>query len=122
LKRVVFDNNVPARLARLLTAFEMKFARDLGWEQLSNGKLLEAVEKKGFDVLLTGDRSIPDEQTMVGRKIGIVCMSANSWKIVRDYGPEISEALHKCKPGQVLPVFCGEYSRRKRKTDVADPG
>ena len=54
LKRVVFDHNVPARLARLLKAFDVKLARDLGWQQLSNGKLFEAVEENGFDILLTG--------------------------------------------------------------------
>lgn len=114
MKRVVFDNNVPSRLARLLKAFDVKLARDLGWEQLSNCKLLKALEENGFDLLLSGDKSMPDEQTMVGRKIGIVSMSANSWKIVRDYGPEISEALHKCKPGQVLSVFCGEFKRQSQ--------
>ncbi len=109
---------MPARLARVLKGFDVKLARDLGWQQLTNGKLLEAVEKNGFDVLLTGDKSICNEQTMAGRRIGIVSMSANNWELVRDYVLEISQALHKCKPGQVLSVFCGTFTRQKRSPDV----
>jgi hypothetical protein len=119
LKRVVFDHNVPARLARLLKAFDITLARDRGWDQLSNGKLLEAAESSGYYVLLTGDKSIHEEQNMGHRRIGMVSMSANNWKIVRDYVPEIAEALHKCKPGQVLPVYCGDFLPAKfRKPEV----
>jgi hypothetical protein len=113
LKRVLLDHNVPAKLVRLLTAFDVKLADQLGWAELRNGKLLEAAEDNGFDVLLTGDKTLAAENEMRGRKIGMVAMSANNWKIVRDYVPAISEALHKCKPAQVLPVFCGRFRRRR---------
>jgi predicted nuclease of predicted toxin-antitoxin system len=113
LKRIIFDHNVPARLARLLKAFDIKLARDLGWHELRNGELLSAAEEGGFDVLLTGDKSLPGEQNMVGRKIGIVTISVNNWNVVRDHAPAISEALHKCKPGQVTPVFCGIFTPRR---------
>ncbi len=64
-------------------------------------------------VLLTADKSIPSENEIAVRKIGLSSMSANSWKIVRDYVPENAEDLHKCKPGQVLPVFCGRFRTSK---------
>lgn len=111
MKRVLFDHNVPARLSRVLKAFDVKLARDLGWQELYNGELLTVAEERGFDVLLTADKSIPNEQNFASRKLGIVTMSTNTWKIVRDHAPRIAEALHKCKSGQVLPVFCGEFSR-----------
>ena len=75
-----------------------------------------AAEEKGFDLLLTADQSMRDEQDISIRKIGVVAMSANTWNIVRDYVPAIAEALHKCKPGQTLPVFCGEFVRSKFRT------
>jgi hypothetical protein len=113
LKRVIFDHNVPARLSGLLKAFDIELARNLGWQELHNGKLLRACEESGFDVMPTGDKSMPDEQTMRGRKIGLVCMSANNWNIVRNYVPAIAEAIYKVKPGQVLPVFCGQFKPNK---------
>lgn len=46
---------------------------------------------------------------MLGRKIGVVSMSDNHWKIVRDYTPSVVEAIYKVKPAQVLPVLCGNF-------------
>jgi hypothetical protein len=113
LKRVLFDHNTPFPLKKLLTAFNVSIAYDVGWDRLRNGKLLAAADEAGFDVILTGDKSIPDEHVIGGRKIGLVCMSTNSWTTVRDHVPAIAEALHKVKPGQVLQVFCGEFVRGK---------
>jgi hypothetical protein len=97
----------------VLKSFDIKLARDLDWQELQNEELLTTAEEHGFEVLLTADKSMPDEQNIASRKIGIVAMSTNGWEIVRGHVPEIAEALHKCKPGQVLPVFCGEFSRYK---------
>lgn len=115
MKRVLADHNVPRPLVRLLTAFNIKRAAECGWAELRNGKLLAAAEDNGFEVLLTGDQSIPDENEIAALKIGLVTMSDNHWNIVRDYVPAIAEALHKVKPGQVLPVFCGKFSRKSRE-------
>jgi hypothetical protein len=36
---------------------------------LKNGRLLDAAEAAGFNVLLTVDQNIPDQQNFVGRRI-----------------------------------------------------
>lgn len=97
----------------LLTAFEVETASERGWDELENGDLLSAVEGDGFQVLLTADKSMKNEQRFAGRSIGAVVMSTNNWGIVRDHVPAIAEALHKCKPEQVLAVDCGAFTRRK---------
>ena len=77
MKRVLADHNVPAPLLRLLKAFDIKPAFDLGWSELKNGRLLTACEEAGFAVLLTADRSLEDENKLAGRAIGVVVMSTN---------------------------------------------
>jgi hypothetical protein len=42
LKRILADKNVPRPLVRLLKAFDIKTAAELGWDTLRNGKLMEA--------------------------------------------------------------------------------
>ena len=37
-----------------------------------NGKLLAVAEEAGFEVLLSGDKTIKDELLIGGRKIGMV--------------------------------------------------
>ncbi|MBV9612313.1 MAG: hypothetical protein JO091_07565 [Acidobacteriaceae bacterium] len=118
MKRVLCDHNVPARLARHLDVVDAKLARSLGWAELRNGELLLAAEHTGFHVLLTCDQNMAYEQNMAGRKIGVVSLSDNHWKIVRNYVPAILEAIHNVQPGEVLPVFCGVFvPRRLRKAD-----
>lgn len=113
MRRILADHNVPRPLVRLLTGFDIKLTAECGWEKVRNGKLLALAEKSGFDVLLTGDKTIPEENEISGRKIGLVTLSDNHFDIICEYVPTISEALHKVKPGQVFPVFCGVFVRRK---------
>lgn len=50
----------------------------MGWADLKNGELLRAAEESGFDVFVTGDKSLVDEQNLAGRRLAIVALSANN--------------------------------------------
>ena len=56
--RVLFDHDVPKRLRSLLPGHEVKTSRELGWDTLRNGDLLDAAEANGFDAMVTGDKNI----------------------------------------------------------------
>jgi hypothetical protein len=43
---------------------------------LKNGRLLDADEDAGFDVLITVDQNIPEQQNLAGRKISLVILCA----------------------------------------------
>ena len=85
MKRILFDQSTPRPLRRYLTKHMVQTAAELGWERLNNGALLSAAEQAGFDVFLTGDRNIPSQQTMKGRKLAVLCMTANNWPIVQPH-------------------------------------
>ena len=85
----------------------------MGWSRTKNGLLLDAAEQAGFEVLLSGDQTIRYEQNMSDRKIGIVSMSDNHWPIVKDYLLAISEAIERVQPGEIRPVYCGTFVRRR---------
>jgi len=42
---------------------------------ISNGDLLNAEEKAGFDVLLTTDTNLPHQQNLQSRKLAIVILA-----------------------------------------------
>ena len=107
--KVLFDQNVPRPLLRYLVAHDVKRARELGWDELQNGDLLAAAESAGFDILLSGDKTIRHEQNMVGRKIALVYMSDNHWPIVKDHAHAIVDAIDNVAPGEVRSVFCGQF-------------
>lgn len=94
-------------------------ASELGLQAVQNGKLLAAAEAAGFHVLLSSDKTIKAELVIAGRSIGMVSMSDNHWPAVGEYAGAIMQAIEKVKPGQVLPVFCGQFARGKARRKPA---
>ena len=62
--KVLIDQNVSAKLGRLLTGHEATHASSMGWAELANGVLLTAAEADGFEVFLTADQSIQYQQNL----------------------------------------------------------
>ena len=50
-----------------------------GWDRLTNGKLPDAAEQMGFDILLTADKGFYYEQNISDRHIRIVILSRGNW-------------------------------------------
>jgi len=72
--RILFDNGVPRGLARFLAGHSVEEARARGWEELSNGKLIDAAEQAGFDLLVTTDENIRHQQNLKARLIALVAL------------------------------------------------
>jgi hypothetical protein len=50
----------------------------MGWAGLKNGELLDVAGAGGFDVLITGDRTLPYEQNLSSPKLALKPMSQRS--------------------------------------------
>ena len=57
--RVLLDENLDHALGKLLGPHNVATVTYMGWAGLWNGDLLEAAEKEGFQVFLTGDQTPP---------------------------------------------------------------
>ena len=66
--KILFDNGAPNPIARSLIGHEVTFARQIGWEELENGELIERAEEMGFEVLLSTDKNIRYQQNLSKRK------------------------------------------------------
>ena len=64
----------------------------MGWGGVKNGKLLEAAERAGFDVLITGDKTLEYEQNLSHRRIALVALSAVNWPIIEPHLAKIVDA------------------------------
>jgi hypothetical protein len=81
--KILLDENIPHDLrAHLPNSYTAAYA---GFAGLKNGELLDAAEQAGFDVLITGDKTLPYEQNLTGRKIALVCLSAVSWPVIEPF-------------------------------------
>jgi len=70
--KVLLDENLDHRLRSHLGSHEVFVASYMGWDGLKNGKLIQAAEEDGFEVLLTGDQTLCYEQNLNGRRLAVI--------------------------------------------------
>ena len=113
--KILLDENLDHRLCGQLSGHEVFTVLFLGWDGLKNGKLLNAAENAGFDILITGDQSLYHEQNLAGMNIAVIALSTVEWRIFRDRLKPIVEAIRTSTPGSFQLVDCGHFTRK-------DPG
>jgi hypothetical protein len=86
-----------------ITIVKLRFA---GLAGLKNGRLLEAAEAAGFDVLITVDQNIPDQQNLTGRGISllILCGPTNRLRDLEPMVPAAIAALGTIGRGDVVRI------------------
>jgi hypothetical protein len=77
----------------------------MGWSGLTNGALLEKVEKE-FDLFLTGDRNLTFQQETSSFKIAVVVLHAESIQLSHTLPlmPKVLAVLPTIKAGQVVDI------------------
>ncbi|MBI1331718.1 MAG: DUF5615 family PIN-like protein [Armatimonadetes bacterium] len=72
--RILLDHCVDIRLKNHLPGHEVLHTKELGWEDLTNGKLLSAAEDGQFAVFLTVDKNLRFQQNIAKRKLAVVTL------------------------------------------------
>jgi hypothetical protein len=94
--RILFDQGTPVPLRLSLAEHEVVTAFELGWSVLTNGELLDAAERDGFEILVTTDSNLKYQQDLQTRQIAIVVLSTTNWpriqRVVNDVARQIAEA------------------------------
>jgi hypothetical protein len=101
---ILFDHGTPAPLLSFLKDHTVKKTKEMGWDTLSNGDLLQAAEETGFEILLTTDKNIRYQQNLGGRKIALVVLANPRWPVVRLYVERVVRAVNAAKPGSYTEV------------------
>ena len=109
-KRVLLDENLPHALRNSLPEHEVVTATYAGLAGYKNGEFLKAATEAGFEVLVTGDQTLPYEQNWAGQKIAVVCLSANAWHILKLHIGRIAAAIDTATPGSFTRVEVGAFS------------
>ena len=102
--RLLLDKNISWDLRPyLLERHEASTAAYLGWDRLVNGALL-ARARNNFDVLITHDQSIPQQQNITEADVAVIVLVArsNSIRDVSPLAPRILQSLETIRRGQVI--------------------
>jgi len=113
VKKVILDEGVPRSLARHLRDLGIDAAAfPNGMKQLSNGRLLAEVERRGFNVLLTNDKSMQFQQNLRGRPLAIVSLPTNLRPALMKMLPQIAEAIKQAEIGHFTQLHDPNAGKR----------
>jgi hypothetical protein len=110
--KVFLDECIDWRLSRDIVGHDVKTARQMGWATIENGELL-AVASEHFDVFVTVDRNLPQQQNLSSLSIAVIVLQARTNRLY-DLKPLVQPllaAIKSAKPG--IAKIIGS-PRRKR--------
>jgi hypothetical protein len=68
--KILFDNGTPRSVSRCLVGHDVTRARQIGWDELENGELIQRAEEAGCDLLLSTDKTSGISKTSpIGRSL-----------------------------------------------------
>ena len=87
--RILFDNCTSRKLRQHLKLHEVRLAKEEGWADLANGKLL-SVAQDSFDAVVTNDKSIRYQQRLSDYTIALIvkCFSKTGFLSFSDHFKE----------------------------------
>lgn len=95
---ILFDQGVPMPLRRHLGGHTVSTSYEMGWSELSNGKLL-AVAEEQFEVFITTDKRLRHEQNLSNRRLAILVLPTTSWPQIQQHISAVVGAVDMLKPG-----------------------
>ena len=102
---ILFDHGAPKGLDSRASRHTVHTAQAKGWDTLSNGALLTAAEEAGFELLLTTDRRIRNQQNLRGRRIALVVLTGSTrWSRIRQHADRITASVASAAPGSYSEV------------------
>lgn len=103
--RVLLDEQMPWDLRHYIPGHDVRTTWYMGWRGKRNGELL-ALARDEFDVMITLDQTIPDEQNITEADVGIVILSAgtNKFEELRPLIPELIDRLDTVRRGEVIRI------------------
>ena len=103
--RVLLDGCVPRRLAKELSVHEVQTAPKMGWGNLDDGPLLDAMAGR-FDVLVTVDKNLPKQQRLNNRPFAVIVLRTKTNRLadLLPLVPALRLAIEELRPGQVREV------------------
>jgi predicted nuclease of predicted toxin-antitoxin system len=112
--KILIDQNVSARLARLLTGHNATHASSRGWAGLTNGDLLTAAEVDGFEIFLTADKNIWYQQNLTSRRIALVVLGTNQLDILFANVDQLRQAVDAVPAGGYETIAFDRPPLRRR--------
>ena len=93
---LLLDENLPKGLKKDFPNHRVFTIRDMGWDGLKNGQLLQKLLENKFDALLTFDKNLKYQQNFKTYTIAVLVLSArkNTYKELTQLSEKVNLALN----------------------------
>jgi hypothetical protein len=81
----------------------VKTAAEMAWSRLTNGQLLDAAEDT-FDLLITTNQQLREQQDLAARKLAILVLPTTSWPRLEPNHARILSAIESISSGQYVEL------------------
>jgi hypothetical protein len=100
--KVLLDECVPVQVRHALPDHEVTSVPKLGWGSISNGDLLDAAERAGFELFIIADKNLRYQQNLTGRRIAILELWTNHRPTLERHFERIRAVAERVSPGEYL--------------------
>ncbi len=102
--KILFDQGTPVPLRLHLVGHAIDTAYERGWSKLSNGDLLDAAERDGYQLCITTDQNLRYQQNLGGRKLAIIVLLSTSWPHIRLRVGDIQAAVQAINLDEYIEI------------------
>lgn len=82
----------------------MDTATEMGWATLTNGELIGAAERNGYDLIITTDQNLKYQQNIPQRKLGIIVLKTTSWPRIRNATSQVVSKILSLPPSGYVEI------------------
>ncbi|MCS3635919.1 putative nuclease of putative toxin-antitoxin system [Salinibacter ruber] len=111
--KVLLDHNIPHGLRDHFPGKrEVYTASDLGWSACDDSKILSEAAKEGFEVFVTLDSGITEQQALPEREIGVVVLEVHpaTPEHLKEAMPLVTESLAETAEENGLTIVGGQQT------------
>lgn len=101
--KILLDECTPRIVKKRLPQRDIRTVQEMGWSGIKNGDLLLAAEGQ-FDVFITTDKNLRQQQNLAGRDLAILLLPTNQVPVVEALIPAIDAALDTVRVGDFVEI------------------
>ena len=115
--KILLDHNLDRRLKTNFSKHDVSTTQDEGWADVVNGKLLHLAEQNGFEVFITADANLKNQQNLAKRNIAVLVLRAfnNRLSTHVEMVEEAAKALTVIQVGEIIEILQKDISGKLKK-------
>jgi len=106
--KILLDECLPVRLRSHLTGHEVLTVAFMKWKSIANGRLLALAKSNGFEVVVTSDSAVEQQQNISQLPLSVITLHPSS-NAIDDILPLVPQLMIKLGEVSATPAILHVY-------------